>query len=106
MQPLAWQASTVDEADASVLARQMGLRPLTARILIGRGIRAVDAAARFLSPRLADLRPPTGMADLERALARLEAALGAGETIGIFGDYDVDGVTTAAVLASALRALG
>jgi single-stranded-DNA-specific exonuclease len=46
------------------------------------------------------------MADLQRALDRLTAALAAGETIGVFGDYDVDGVTTAAVLASALRAFG
>ena len=46
------------------------------------------------------------MPDLPRALERLVAALGAGETIGVFGDYDVDGVTTAAVLASAFRAMG
>ena len=46
------------------------------------------------------------MADLPRALDRLMAALAAGETIGVFGDYDVDGVTTAAVLTLALRACG
>src|SRR5206468_3924505 len=55
---------------------------------------------------LADLRRPDGMADLAKALERLAAALGAGETIGVFGDYDVDGVTTAAVLTAALRAFG
>jgi single-stranded-DNA-specific exonuclease len=46
------------------------------------------------------------MADLSRAIERLVAALAAGETIGVFGDYDVDGVTTAAILTSALRAFG
>src|SRR6185503_20172221 len=75
-------------------------------ILVGRGIDQPEIAARFLSPRLADLRPPEGMADLPRALERLVAAIAAGETIGVFGDYDVDGVTTAAVLTSALRAFG
>jgi single-stranded-DNA-specific exonuclease len=102
----AWQAASVDEGKAAALAAAMRLRPLTARILVGRGIDGADAATRFLTPRLADLRPPEGMPDLPRALDRLAAALAAGETIGVFGDYDVDGVTTAAVLASALRAFG
>jgi single-stranded-DNA-specific exonuclease len=88
------------------LAAEMGLRPLTARILVGRGIDRPESAARFLAPRLADMRPPEGMADLGRALDRLSAAVAAGETIGVFGDYDVDGVTTAAVLTCALRAFG
>jgi single-stranded-DNA-specific exonuclease len=102
----AWQAPSVDEGKAAALAAAMRLRPLTARILVGRGIDGADAATRFLTPRLADLRPPEGMPDLPRALDRLAPALAAGETIGVFGDYDVDGVTTAAVLASALRAFG
>ncbi len=80
--------------------------PLTARVLVGRGIVRADAVSKFLEPRLSDLRRPDGMADLPRAVDRLVAALGAGETIGVFGDYDVDGVTTAATLASALRAFG
>src|SRR5262245_35230358 len=84
----------------------MRIRPLTARLLVARGIAEADLAARFLAPRLADLRPPDGMADLPRALDRLAAAIAAGETIGVFGDYDVDGVTTAAILTSALRAFG
>jgi single-stranded-DNA-specific exonuclease len=103
---IAWQIPSIDETRAAALAAQMRLLPLTARILVGRGIDHPDVAARFLTPKLADLRPPEGMADLPRALERLVAALGAGETIGVFGDYDVDGVTTAAVLASALRAFG
>ena len=84
----------------------MRIRPLTARLLVARGIAEADLAARFLAPRLADLRPPDGMADLPRALDRLTAALAAGETVGVFGDYDVDGVTTAAILTTALRAFG
>ena len=67
---------------------------------------APEKVARFLAPRLAELRPPDGMADLERALDRLARAVRDGDLIGVFGDYDVDGVTTAAVLTVALRALG
>src|SRR5215471_16412524 len=106
MRRLRWNALTVDEATAGALAAEVGIRPLTARILVGRGIVRADAAARFLTPRLGDLRPPEGMADLDRALGRLETALGGGETVGVFGDYDVDGVTTAATLTSALRGMG
>ncbi len=90
----------------AALAAEARLRPLTARVLVGRGILGAETAMKFLEPRLADLRRPEGMPDLPRALERLVAALGAGETIGVFGDYDVDGVTTAAVLASAFRAMG
>lgn len=106
MRPVGWEAISVDEAKAGVLAAELKIRPLTAKILVSRGLAESARAARFLEPRLADLRPPEGMADLGKALDRIVAALGAGETIGVFGDYDVDGVTTAAVLATTLRAFG
>jgi single-stranded-DNA-specific exonuclease len=106
MRPLGWEAVSVDDVIVGALAAELKVRPLTARILLGRGIVEVAHAVRFLAPRLADLRPPDGMADLPNAVERLVTALGAGETIGVFGDYDVDGVTTAAVLATTLRALG
>jgi len=103
---IAWAAPSIDESKVAALATAMRIRPLTARLLVARGIAEADLAARFLAPRLADLRPPDGMADLPRAMERLAAALAARETIGVFGDYDVDGVTTAAILTSALRAFG
>jgi single-stranded-DNA-specific exonuclease len=103
---IAWEAPSIDESKVAALATAAGIRPLTARLLVARGIAEADLAARFLAPRLANLRPPDGMADLARAIERLVAALSSGETIGVFGDYDVDGVTTAAVLTSAFRALG
>jgi len=106
MRPAGWEAVSVDDAVVGALAAALKLRPLTARILLGRGLGGVEAAQRFLEPRLADLRPPEGMADLGKALDRIAAALSARETIGVFGDYDVDGVTTAAVLATTLRAFG
>jgi single-stranded-DNA-specific exonuclease len=106
MRPVGWEAISVDEVRAGALAAELKIRPLTARILLGRGIAETTVATKFLSPRLADLRPPEGLVDLDKALDRIIAALQAGETIGVFGDYDVDGVTTAAVLATALRAFG
>src|SRR5882672_11081172 len=106
MRPIGWEAISVDEVRAGALAAELKIRPLTARILVGRGIGESGRAAKFLEPRLGDLRPPEGLCDLGKALDRIVAALAAGETIGVFGDYDVDGVTTAAVLTTALRAFG
>jgi single-stranded-DNA-specific exonuclease len=101
-----WQVAPLDEAVVDALSARLGVRPLTARVLLNRGLGEPDHVGRFLAPRLADLRGPDGIADLPRALDRLTEALGRGERIGVFGDYDVDGVTTAAVLTEALRALG
>jgi single-stranded-DNA-specific exonuclease len=106
MTAIAWQAPSIDESKVAALAAAMRIRPLTARLLVARGVAEADLASRFLDPRLANLRPPEGMADLPRAIERLVAALAGGETIGVFGDYDVDGVTTAAILTSAFRAFG
>jgi single-stranded-DNA-specific exonuclease len=103
---IAWEAPSIDESKVAALVTAAGIRPLTARLLVARGIAEADLAARFLAPRLANLRPPDGMVDLQRAIERLVAAFAAGETIGVFGDYDVDGVTTAAVLTNAFRAFG
>lgn len=63
-------------------------------------------ARGFIDPRLAALRPPTGLAGLASAVGRIADAVMRNERIGVFGDYDVDGVTTAALLTSLLRASG
>jgi single-stranded-DNA-specific exonuclease len=63
-------------------------------------------AQGFIDPRLAALRPPQGLAGMAAAVGRISDAVQRGERIGVFGDYDVDGVTTAALLTSFLRASG
>ncbi|MCG5055805.1 MAG: single-stranded-DNA-specific exonuclease RecJ [Myxococcales bacterium] len=101
-----WQIPRIDDGQVDALCRQLGLRRLTAEVLVRRGMGEPEHAHKFLTPRLADLRSPKGIADLDRALERLVQAVGERETVGVFGDYDVDGVTSAAVLTSGLRALG
>jgi len=102
----AWRVRPTDEACARELAAKLGLRGLTARILAARGFSNVERVTRFLSPKLSELRPPVGVADLDRALNRIERALRDGEKVGVFGDYDVDGITSAAILLQLLRSLG
>ena len=103
---LTWRVRPSDQATVARLRDELHLRPLTAAVLAARGLCEPAATARFLQPRLTDLRPPDGIADLDRALCRLVPAVTAGERVGVFGDYDVDGVTTAAILTTMLRALG
>ncbi len=100
---------SVRDVDGSLVRRLcegLGLHAVTARCLAGRGITAFDDARAYLSPKLSELRPPTGLAGLEEALDRLEVAARRGEAVGVFGDYDVDGVTTCALFTSFLRGVG
>lgn len=99
-------ASRALEEDIPGLARSLAVPPLVARLLWLRGIRTESRARRFLSPRLADLSPPEGLPDLDRATERLARALRDGERIAVCGDYDVDGMTGTALLVRFLRLAG
>lgn len=97
--------SPAEERLAEALA-QGGLALPLARVLARRGV-TPEAAAAFLSPALRDLLPdPRSLRDMERAAARLLAALRRRERIAIFADYDVDGAASAALLIDWLRAFG
>lgn len=97
---------SVDEQLVGRLAGALRVRAATARCLVARGVVEPRDAAGFIDPRLAALRPPAGLAGLSLAVGRIADAVVAGERIGVFGDYDVDGITTAALLTSFLRAAG
>jgi len=88
------------------LAGMPSVLPLTARILAARGITAPDEAARFLAPALSALPDPFLLRGMSAAVARLAAARRNRETVCIYGDYDVDGITATALLVSFLRATG
>ena len=88
------------------LQRDLGIHSVTARCLVARGVVDCDLAKAFLEPKLSMLRAPVGLAGLEEAMPRLVQAACAGETVGVFGDYDADGVTTATLLSEALEAFG
>lgn len=79
---------------AAAVARDL---PLVDRVLSARGI-APSAAGNFLDPRLVHLHDPSLIPDMDRAAARLLEALRSGESIAIYGDYDVDGITATAML--------
>jgi single-stranded-DNA-specific exonuclease len=88
------------------LSHSLGLSRAAAACLVNRGYTDPAAARQFLDPRLAELSQPSGMVDMDKAAARAAAAVTGREKVGIFGDYDVDGVSSAALAASFLGELG
>jgi single-stranded-DNA-specific exonuclease len=104
--PLIWSSLDCDDACAVALGHELGVSPVTARLLAIRGLTDPAAARQFLSPSLDHLLDPFRLADMTRAVERLEAALAARERIAVHGDYDVDGITSTVILRRALEALG
>ena len=105
--PKRWILKEADDATAAHLAQELELPPLLARILVQRGFADSDAARRFLSSSLStDLPPPHLLAGMDAAVERICRALRDRERVCVWGDYDVDGTTGAAVLVSFLREIG
>jgi single-stranded-DNA-specific exonuclease len=101
-----WETVACDEGPAEALSRELGVSPVTARLLCIRGLGALEDARRFLSPRLDDLHDPFRLAGMTAAVERILAAIDAKDRIAIHGDYDVDGVTSTVILRRALELLG
>lgn len=104
--PAEWTVIESDEAAAQEIARRLDLHPIAAKILLNRGIRTVEAAKRYLAPELSDIPDPFILPDMDKAVERIAAAIEHEERIAIFGDYDVDGITGAAMLYLFFRELG
>jgi len=100
-----WTSIDIDEKAAADLADHLGLSKVTAELLVQRGIDTSEVAEEFLRPRLAQLDNPFAMTNLEAAVERIEQAIEAKESVVVFGDYDVDGVTSTVQLVSMLRSL-
>ena len=102
----AWTSRLADERLALAIAQREGLPEIVARVLAGRGVAPEDCAA-YLAPSLRSLMPhPHEIADMEKAAARIAAAIMAGERVAVFGDYDVDGATSSALLYRFFKAAG
>ena len=93
-----WVFPEFDDSDRGRLAHGADCSTLFAGLLLRRGVREVDAARDFLEPKLLQLSDPDELPDMGRAVDRIERALRDGETIAVFGDYDVDGVTSTCLL--------
>src|SRR6478672_219933 len=95
-----------DPAVVRSLCDELLLPEPICRLLAARGHAPAETAKRYLRPRLDQLLPPEQMLDLSRAVERLVHAVRHGETILVHGDYDVDGMSSTALMTRALRAVG
>ncbi|MBB4212019.1 exonuclease RecJ [Rhodothalassium salexigens DSM 2132] len=102
----AWRLVPVVAREAEALAQAFGLPDIAGRLLASRGV-TLDTADAFLDPRLkAALPSPLGFRDMDAAVARLAHAVARRQRVVLFGDYDVDGATSAALMHRYLSALG
>ncbi|GAW92699.1 single-stranded-DNA-specific exonuclease RecJ [Calderihabitans maritimus] len=92
-----------DPLKQRILVRELGLSPITAQILINRGVRTVEEAKEFLETPLERLSDPWQMKGVREAVSRILEAGSKGEKILIYGDYDADGICSTALLLDILR---
>jgi single-stranded-DNA-specific exonuclease len=101
-----WRLHDGDARMGEAIAERLGVPEIVGRLLAQRGV-DLDQAPGFLAPRLRDQLPdPSHLRGMDAAVARLVRAVHNGETIGVFGDYDVDGATSAALLTRFFAAAG
>lgn len=93
-----WIAKSVDDDLARRLSQATGLRQATARLLVTRGVTDPESAARYLDPKLAHMPDPALLAGSEKAANRLADAIESKERVTLYGDYDVDGVTSTTLM--------
>jgi single-stranded-DNA-specific exonuclease len=88
------------------LSKELGISRILAQVLINRGIESAEAVERFLEPKLSDLLSPWELKDMELGVKRINEAAKREERILVFGDYDVDGITSVALLKTHLERRG
>lgn len=101
-----WITKTLDSQQNTIkkkLAAELNISPVLAQLLVQRDINSFEEARRFFRPDLADLHDPFLMADMDKAVERLTVAIRENEKILIYGDYDVDGTTSVALVYKFLK---
>ncbi len=101
-----WQILKPDAETVNKLRSGLHCHPITATILANRNLTSAQAASRFVSAPLSEVRTPFSLKDMDVAVQRIYRAIIENENILIFGDYDVDGITATAVLLNFLGEIG
>jgi len=102
-----WVLAEREESSLSIdIARELGIPPVISQILVNRGLKTPEELKSFFYPSLSDLADPFLIPDMDKAVERLLKALRNRERIVIFGDYDVDGITSTALLYYVLNRFG
>ena len=101
-----WLIPAADSGAANELAESLSIQPLTATVLVNRGISDPNAARRFLTPDLGHLWDPALLTGMGDAVRRVKTAIQCQEKILIYGDYDVDGTVSVVILKKAIEMAG
>ena len=101
-----WRISEPDPEVVQHLARKIDAPPIIAHLLVNRGIADPETAIGFLSSTLAEIHDPFLLLGMDRAVERLATALRKGERVCVYGDYDVDGISSVALLVDFFRTIG
>ncbi|MBL9200073.1 MAG: single-stranded-DNA-specific exonuclease RecJ [Opitutaceae bacterium] len=101
-----WIHTPIPAAEAEAISRHAGVSPVLAELIVRAGVRDPLHAAGFLQPALAAIQDPFLVRNLSAAADRLRAAIAGREEVVVLGDYDVDGVSSTALLVSVLRRFG
>ena len=92
-----------DPITVNALAEKLGVGVPVAKLLVQRGITTFEDAKKFFRPELKELHNPFLMKDMDKAVTRIEQAMASEENIMVYGDYDVDGTTSVALMSSFLK---
>ncbi len=98
-----WNILAADEGKVTALYESLKIHPALCKVLVQRGISDFTIAKQYFRPQLSDLFDPWLMKDMEKAVARILAAFDQKEKILVFGDYDVDGITSVSCMFSFLK---
>jgi single-stranded-DNA-specific exonuclease len=101
-----WIHKAIPAGEAEEMSKRAGVGPVLAELLVRGGHRDPSAASEFLHPDLSRLEDPFLVGNIVPAVARLKAAIAARERVVVLGDYDVDGVSSTALLVSVLKRFG
>jgi len=101
-----WRLYPAEAEKAKLLTDELDISGSSAQLLLNRGISSPSAAREFLSPQLGNLLSPSLLKDLDKAVQRIVRAIEGSEKISIYGDYDVDGTTSTALLLHFLSCTG
>ena len=97
----AWSVATSDPAGRAAL-EQAGVSPLLAAVLSARGVDTAEQARQLLFPPPRQLSDPLLIRDMDKAVQRVRLAMERGEKVAVYGDYDVDGITSTCLLTDLL----
>lgn len=101
-----WKIASVEYARTTELAKALNIPQMIAHLMMRRGVGTVAEGRRFLNPSIENLCDPLSLQDMDVAVARIARARDRGEHVLVFGDYDVDGIASTAILVRALLRYG